>query len=499
MRLDRVVIGMRLDRVVIFGLFILIGITSCKSQKKEIENGEIKTKVFEVDTVSLIRNPGMGWTIYDDAHDQVADAKEYWIKQDTIAKKYASVLYLRWRWSEMEPEEGKYAWEYDENFKSLVQGALDRNLRLAFRVYVSGQDNVFQTTPEFVFDQGAKFYMEKGGDGEVKSPYPDDPIFQEKFKNFIQAFAKEFDNPLQVDYIDGYNLGWWGEGHHLRFIDEENREKTFKWIIDLYGNTFKNVPLVITVDSEIGHDLELIHAINGQGYAVRRDGYASTWMPEAQKDLLRGLFPKSFVVAECCYWQDRSIESVNKIERVYNWDSWADYYKQVVNEALETHANYLDLRENVESVRWTRDANLEVHRFIKKGGYRIAPTEISYALKNEKLTIKHSWKNFGVGVVPNNNRRWNYKFKVNFVLLDKNDTVIKNWLDVNAEPSAWIGKDLFKYVFEVETKKLNKGNYKLAVAILADSETDKRKLNLALLNPDLIDNKYNFIGKININ
>ena len=28
----------------------------------------------------------------------------------------------------MEPEEGKYAWIYDENYKKLIQGALDRGL-----------------------------------------------------------------------------------------------------------------------------------------------------------------------------------------------------------------------------------------------------------------------------------------------------------------------------------------------------------------------------------
>ena len=42
----------------------------------------------------------------------------------------------------MEPEEGKYAWLYDENYKKLIQGALDRGLKLCFRIYNNGQDNL---------------------------------------------------------------------------------------------------------------------------------------------------------------------------------------------------------------------------------------------------------------------------------------------------------------------------------------------------------------------
>ena len=190
-------------------------------------------KTFNPDTTSMIRNPYMGWTIYEDAAGPVANAKEYWQLQDTIARKYATTFYIRWRWSELEPEEGQYAWEYDSNFQELVKGALERGLRLAFRIYVASQDNWNESTPAFVFDAGAKYYIEQGHPGDVRSPYPDDQIFQEKFENFIQAFAEKFDDPELVNYIDGYNLGWWGEGHHLKFIDENKKEETFNWIINL--------------------------------------------------------------------------------------------------------------------------------------------------------------------------------------------------------------------------------------------------------------------------
>ena len=103
---------------------------------------------LQQDRSGLLRNPCMGWGLYDDAVGNVANAEEYWAAQDEAARNYASFFYIRWRWSEMEPEEGKYAWIYDENYKKLIQGALDRGLKLCFRIYDNGQDNIRQGTPE---------------------------------------------------------------------------------------------------------------------------------------------------------------------------------------------------------------------------------------------------------------------------------------------------------------------------------------------------------------
>ena len=464
-------------------------------------NTKMTVKEFEPDTISLIRNPGMGWTIYDDASDAVANAEDFWQQQDTIATNYATTLYIRWRWTDMEPEEGRYAWEYDENFKALVKGATDRGLKLAFRVYMASQDNEYESTPSYVFDAGAKSYIEQGKPGDVRSPYPDDPIFRKKFETFVKAFAAEYDDPSLVNYVDGYNIGWWGEGHNLQFLDRKNQEETFAWIINLYGNSFKRVPLVITVDSQIGHDMELKYAIDGQGYAVRRDGYASFWMPDNQKKLLQGLFPKTFIVAECCYWQDRTIESVNEIDQQYDWDSWADYYTQVVDEALQTHANFLDLREPVEAIRWTSEANEDVKRFMTKGGYRLYPTKVSFpskAMNSEVIEIEHSWKNLGSGVLPNNNRRWDYKYKLAFALIDNNNKVVKQWVDKSVEVSDWIGDKEYDYTSNFTLEGVENGKYNLALSIINTEQEDAERINLAISKTNLVGENWTLVGPITI-
>ena len=238
-------------------LFALISVilTSCSHACQKVE--------LQEDTVSLLRNPCMGWGVYDDANDEVQNANIYWAAQDEAARQYASFFYVRWRWSDMEPEEGKYAWLYDENYKKLIQGALDRGLKLCFRIYNNGQDNLRTGTPDYVRRAGAKGYTVKGLKGDLWTPYPDDPIFQEKLEKFVEAFAKEYDNPDIVDFVDGYSLGWWGECHHVILQDQNKFEQVFDWFTTLYSTHFKNVLLTLPFGSQIGFDTEKRITVTG--------------------------------------------------------------------------------------------------------------------------------------------------------------------------------------------------------------------------------------------
>ena len=85
------------DVRLIFSLFLSLLLLGCGNGQQTINP--------DIDTLSLLRNPAMGWGLYDDANDNVQNAQIYWEKQDEVARKYASFFYVRWRWSEMEPEE----------------------------------------------------------------------------------------------------------------------------------------------------------------------------------------------------------------------------------------------------------------------------------------------------------------------------------------------------------------------------------------------------------
>lgn len=468
---------------ILTGMLVATSLYACSPKSAQLEDTVTGTDVsvpFSMDEKSLVRNPMMGWVLYDDACGEVSKADQYWSNMNSVANKYGSIFYWRSRWSELEPEEGVYAWKYDENFKAIIQGALDRGLKLAFRVYVDSQDNAHQATPDYVRKAGAQGYINTHW-----TPYVDDPVFQKKFEIFIRAFAQEFDDPSRVDFIDAYNLGWWGEGHHVQYLNANNKNLVFKWITELYGNAFSNVILVTNFGTEIGFDIEKEFAINRQGYIIRRDSMGSTWFRQSDINTVLSVFPEVPFIAECCYWGGASddYQPWNEDPLYGNtFKTWVDFYNQAYKDAIAARANALDLRQAVESRGWTRRARDLVDAFVVNGGYRLFPSRIRYPHtieRGKEFLISHQWENGGVGVCPNNNRRWNYKYNVAFALLDAEGNVVKQCLAEKAEPSTWLKGHVGSYDTSVSFDAA-RGQYKLATAIVDRTKNDSPGLNLAV-------------------
>lgn len=461
-------------------LFIVVILSSlfsgCSGQYRKVN--------LRQDTISLLRNPCMGWGVYDDASDEVQDADAYWAAQDGAARQYASFFYVRWRWSDMEPEEGKYAWLYNENYKKLIQGALDRGLKLCFRIYNNGQDNLRAGTPEYVRLAGAKGYQVKGSKGELWTPYPDDPVFQEKLEKFVEAFAKEYDNPDVVDFIDGYSLGWWGECHHVLLRDESKFEQVFDWFTSLYSTHFKHINLVLPFGSQIGFETEKKRAIDGKGYGMRRDGLGSMWFSDEERKITADMYGKVLLIGESCYWGSSSDDSKPfASDTRYQLNTWRDVYERTSQHAIEGHFNTLDLRELPETKGWTERAGDLVQKFIVKGGYRIYPSALSLPVRsrtNATVKITHEWKNTAHGYLPNNMKNWNYKYKPAFALFDAHGNLIRTWVDENAEPSEWLHHTTHSYTYPITLTGIPEGTYQWAVAIVDRTRDMRPGIKLAV-------------------
>lgn len=389
---------------VFFTIFLLL-FANCSLQRDN--STLVITPTY--DSKSLIRNPAMGWGMYDDASGEVQNADTYWKAQDTAARKYASFFYVRWRWSDMEPEEGKYAWKYNDNFKKLIQGALDRGLKLSFRVYDNGQDNLRPGTPKFVREAGAKGYHVRSEKINHWTPFPDDPIFQEKWTNFVKAFAAEFDNPDIVDFVDGFSIGAWGEAHSIRLMDSSKLRQVFDWYTSLYSDNFKHVLVALPFNGQVGFDTEKKIAIDKKGYSMRRDGLGSEWFTSYEKCIAKRMFGKTLLIGESCYWgcstADKNCRPFDK-DRVYKFDSWLDVYELTYKDAIQHGFNTLDLREIPETKGWMTLAPHLVQGFIEQGGYRLYPNKVSIPKlinANQEFVIKHTWRNMGTGYLPNNN------------------------------------------------------------------------------------------------
>ncbi|MDR0871309.1 MAG: hypothetical protein LBN39_11015, partial [Planctomycetaceae bacterium] len=442
-----------------------------------------QTVSFKPDTTTVLRNPAMGWGLYADIVWKHPAPDEWWKGLEPGIPK-ANFFYYRCRWSTLEPEEGKYAWEHNEQFKKMLEYAKKNNLKLAFRVIARSQDNAEQATPEFVRKAGAEWTVCKTNEN-FWEPYEDDPVFQQKFSNFIRAFGKRFDNPQEVDFVDGNGLGLWGEQHNLilKNDSQENKDKVLEWICSSYASSFKRVLLAYCFGSAFGLESELRIAVKKYGYIPRRDGLGSEWFTQPQKDFINEHFPEFPLIGEACYW---SLEWYKPeqfpLDRIRKLKNVREVLVASIDDAIAGHSNTFDLRNPSDLKIWLRDGQDLIDKFVAEGGYRLLPLKIEYPkeiIAGEKNAYKHCWTNVGCGVCPNANPRWNKKYQVAFALFSDKKEPVSIVADSTAEPSGWI-KDVDTDYTSSIAWNVPAGTYHLAVGIVDTTQDNKIGIRCAV-------------------
>lgn len=386
----------------------------------------------------FLRNPLQGWNIYTGIGSGMMD--NFWDIYDNFdssegkvkVSDYGTTLYIRGAWSDFNPEEGVYIWQDGVNtepakrFRMLVNGAKERNLKLAFTFVVDSRDKHYNFTPDYVREAGCKGYVTTTGSVQVWSPYPDDPIFQEKYAKFLQDFAAKYNDPDLTNYVSGFGLGKWGETHTLKYWAVDNKEKTeketkyevFEWITDLMAKTFTKVPIFINYHrcllssssfdgANLDDTADLIDRAVKKGFSLRHDAFG---MKQYYKDWERRI--ATTYRYQCPFimeggWVKSSHGSSIK------GDGYADYAevrKGEFDEGKGANVNMMDFRfssspQTGETHSWFNSAFKLVKEFIADGGYRLYPDKISLpenASSNGKVVLTHRWSNLGWGYCPTN-------------------------------------------------------------------------------------------------
>ena len=451
----------------------------------------------------FLRNPLQGWNIYTGIGSGMMD--NFWDIYDNFdssegkvkVSDYGTTLYIRGAWSDFNPEEGVYIWQDGVNtepakrFRMLVNGAKERNLKLAFTFVVDSRDKHYNFTPDYVREAGCKGYVTTTGSVQVWSPYPDDPIFQEKYAKFLQDFAAKYNDPDLTNYVSGFGLGKWGETHTLKYWAVDNKEKTeketkyevFEWIPDLMAKTFTKVPIFINYHrcllssssfdgANLDDTADLIDRAVKKGFSLRHDAFG---MKQYYKDWERRI--ATTYRYQCPFimeggWVKSSHGSSIK------GDGYADYAevrKGEFDEGKGANVNMMDFRfssspQTGETHSWFNSAFKLVKEFIADGGYRLYPDKISLpenASSNGKVVLTHRWSNLGWGYCPTNLPQWNQKYKVAFALLDKTtEKSVKVFVDPNPEISDWVQGTPHTYKTELTLSDVTPGQYEWAVGIV---------------------------------
>lgn len=479
----------RLKIIYVLTLFVLF--TSC-------EQDNIATIVVKADTDRVIRNPLNGWVMYAtgnlttdmfNAYDKMEVPS---LDAEVRVSDYANTLYLRTSWTLFNPEENVYGWDVNDGFKWIINYAKERGLKLAFRVVVDSRDKPYDFTPEFVRDAGAEGFESKSGNRTVWSPYCDDEIFQAKYEKFMKAFGERFDNADEVDFIDGYGLGKWGESHAVAYKDPANREKVYEWIIDLYLANFKNVPLAInyhrligTPDSWASVDADserlLDYAVE-RGYILRHDAFGMTdYYPEWEKNYAKKWLYKRPILMEGGWIVYKKHHNYGKDSRGYQTPF--DVRKGEFDDSKEAHVNTMDFRVG-ETNTWFNSAEIYrlVEEFISEGGYRLVPDLVTLPtqiVKGESIIIAHQWQNLGWGYCPTNIPQWEGKYKVAFALLDDRNNPVKIFVDEQTKLHEWIKGKETAYTFSLMMNNVPVGNYTWAVGIVNTKKSNAIGINLS--------------------
>lgn len=519
------------SKLIIAGL-VVGAVVSCHKQPVGGDSGstaDTETVKFSPDRTRYLKNPFSGWFLYSGVGDGLAD--NYWETYDAFPSSngtvkvsdYCTTLLIRFKWSQAEPEEGKYFWTDEVNTKEaqrlkyLINGAKERGLKIAFGWSLDSRDQHFNCTPQYVKDKGCKTFESTTGSTKVWSPYPDDPVFQECYAKFIHAFAREFNDSDLVQCIEGFGMGKWGEYHSCLYSTGDTTPKlaVFDFVCDLFAKEFTEVPVVANCHRWLGSatawdgnkydpDAEpMIRKAISKGFvagsaALGMHTYFSTW----EKAMFASLMYTVPYTAEGGWVRASHGNSIKND----GYADWAAVRQGEYDDAKTIHANTMDFRYNSnmsagETWSWFNEAYELIDKFNQEGIYRLYPDRIvipSVGKKDGSVNIKHRWLNLGWSYCPTNVPVYQ-KYKFAFALLNPNtEQPARIFIMDDVHPSDWHQGSPKEYTSKITLDKVAAGNYTWALAIVDTTKGNSPAIDLSVKTSSLTSGGWLRLGKINV-
>lgn len=416
------------------------------------QNGEIHI----VETGNKpISNPFKGW---------VCSADDLNIKQDV------NLAFVLVKWSEFEPESGIYDFERleaENHFNEWEKKSVKMVLRVVCDYPRDDKDNI--TIPTWLYKKingDGDWYNNSYGYGF--SPNYSSPVFLQEHKKLINTLGKRYNKDSRIAYIQLGSIGHWGEWHvnYGEGIRELPKSTVTDKYVMHYINSFPDKKLLMRRPYSIAkkYDLGLFNdsfahkestdtwiTWIGNGYTSDQNGEVLPGMNDFWK-----MAPSGGEIA--------SYESLE----YYLDDKFEETYEQLI----QSHTTFLGpnspayeeelAQENIEKLTADMGYTFTINRY----------TIFNNSLwKNIKLKI--IWSNIGIAPIYEN---WPVRVSL---LNGQNQEVSYDIPDTNI--TKWIpGEHPMDITFPY-TKKLPKGKYKIAVAIL-DPSTMEPAIKLALRN-----------------
>ncbi len=433
--------------------------------------GDIVVKPNEIDDV--LNNPGIGFTTFQMFNGDNLAPNQDVLREANLAqfdnpieirenKNYpnTSIAYFRILWSVIEPERGKYRWDYIDSLLNVAH-AHDQTLMLRISPY-KGRP----------IDDVPAWYREMVGPerefAHVKWPVdPENPLYAECFGEMIRDLGERYDGNPDLEAVDLSIIGWAGEGGGSELLSQKTREA----LINAYTDSFRETPLIALLMDEATN----MYARDQvpMGWRIDCIGDLGFWADEQNGwTHMHDFYPREIIN---CNVQDDWKTSPLSFEicgTFLNWKNTQGYgreeVKYIFDQSLKWHMSSFNAKSSPVPEEW-QDL---VDDWLKKMGYRFVLRRFSFPpeiKQNGKMNFTSWWENKGVAPC--------YK-DFAFAIRLKNDQNERVFI-TNADIRKWLPGDNVYDHFVFIPSDMKSGTYNLQIGIV-DPVKGTPKIKLAI-------------------
>ena len=370
-------------------------------------------------------NPLKGWCPFTDAGQ--------------ITLPYTMVFFPV-AWSELEPHEGKYAFEEWERRMWGIDPA--RGKHVVFRIYAD-MPNRPSGFPQWLREKGVRLtrYTDYGG-GE--SPDYNDSRVVKALERFIAELGKRYDQHPRVAYLQLGLLGFWGEWHTYPRNELFASPQTQQKVIDAYHKAFPNKCLMARTPGDYAGKQAWL-GFHDDLFPEDTDG------PEGWKFL-----PRMRESKRTENWKRAVIGGEMDPNQARKW--LGAQYDRTTQMTDATHFTWVGPYCPALEQKPDREFTDRAAALVRKMGYQFVLREIRHPAvisRGEKLKFSLSGEN--QGVAP-----FYYRWQVELALLDGQGALVEK-LPLDWDVRKWLpGKFHAEAALQLKAKP---GKYQLAIAI----------------------------------
>ena len=359
----------------------------------------------------ILKNFGMGLTVYisgDIGPPKIKGEKLEKSIEDLIKLPFVQKVYLRPNWRDIQKHPSKL--DFPDYWKITFDVAKQYKKRIGFRIMTENPDIPELGVPDFLIDK-VPYVRLKGSwsnnsssirnKKDHKFPRYDNPAYQKAFTDLNELLAAEYNGNSQIEYMDTFMYGFWGEGHSWPFEgnpfpDNVTAEKTFIKMFDTQLRCWTKTPLATNTQpdfSRVGNS-EIVDK------TVRTNNWLRTDTIYIENMQIESLSNRPPWTAAICEVGMATLERHEK--EMYEGIGYND---NLISHVMDVGANYWSVwnwhnisAKNIND--YYEKYPFSIDNIARKIGYRVRPSWIWSFNKGENPGLIMGFVNDGIAGVP---------------------------------------------------------------------------------------------------